>query len=284
MKIRLLILILLLATSVYAATYKVTPGGTVKSPAGVTTKNYYNNYSSQNYVQNQTVRGGNIDNIEIVMDFSGSMSAWVREAKSAMSKIAAQIPQSTKVGFRVFGQALSATERNSTQANVSNIQKQGSTYVVKTETPDNKTGCTATKQVTSISDINYQNLIRGMNSVDLGGSTPLVLALQKTVNNDFASIPRTEPKKIVLITDGGENCGGDPCAFARQLNRTDIQIDVVLVSSNSRELMCLTRETGGNFYTLNNISDFSKTLTRSMTTTQPVQQESQGQSYEFIND
>ena len=119
-----------------------------------------------------------------------------------------------------------------------------------------------------------------MNSVSIGGSTPMVLALQKTVYNDFASIPTSEPKKIVLITDGGENCGGDPCAFARKLNRPDIHIDVVLVSSNSRELVCLSRETGGNFYTLDNVSDLAKTVTQSMTTTEQEPQ----QSYEFVNE
>lgn len=280
MKLKLLILTLLLATSVYAATYKVNPGGSVTSPKGKQT-NAYNNYYSQPYVNNRTVNTGNIKNIEIVMDFSGSMTSWVKEAKTTMSKILSQIPQNTYVGFRVFGQELTSADARSTQANVSNIQKQGSSYVVKTEAQENKTGCTATKQVARITPVNYTNLINGMNSVRLGGSTPLVLALQKTVYNDFTSLPMSEPKKIVLITDGGENCGGDPCAFARNLNRNDVQIDVVLVSSNSRALMCLSQETGGNFYTINNISDFSTTLTRSMTTTK---QETPQQSYEFVND
>ncbi|MBR1754401.1 VWA domain-containing protein [bacterium] len=284
MKIKYLIIPLALALSgtVLAATFKVSPSGSVKTQSGVPTNSYYNNYYAKNYVENQTVQTGSIKNIELVMDFSGSMSAWVKEAKSTMSKIIAQIPPQTNVGFRVFGQTINREDTVSRQASVSGIQKKGSTFVVKTETPENLNGaCSATKQVSKILPVDYNNLISGMNSVALGGATPMVLALQKTVYNDFAQIPTSEPKKIVLITDGGENCGGDPCAFARQLNRNDIQIDVVLVSSNSRELICLARETGGNFYTLDNVSDLSKTLTRSMTIKNEPQTH---QSYEFISD
>ena len=81
----------------------------------------------------------------------------------------------------------------------------------------------------------------------------MVYALDRAAFQDFANLDTTTPKKIVLITDGGENCGGDPCAFAKNLmkKRSDIHIDVVLVSSNSKYLSGLSSTTGGHFYNVN---------------------------------
>ena len=128
-----------------------------------------------------------------------------------------------------------------------------------------------------------------MNSVDIGGATPLVYALDRTVSQDFASFDTTTPKKIVLITDGGENCGGDPCAFAKKLmaKRSDIHIDVVLVSSSSRSLACLSNMTGGHFYNINNLADFSNTITNSLNSepsNAPDNNSIYKQNYEFVND
>ena len=70
--------------------------------------------------------------------------------------------------------------------------------------------------------------------------------------------------------------------------RTDVHIDVVLVSSNSRALTCLSATTGGHFYNINNLSDFSTTINQSLQSapgaiipTTPNQSE---QHYEFVGE
>lgn len=290
-----LFLIVLIGSSVLAATYKINKNGTIKAPNGTATQiktpqttNYFNNYYSQNYVNSQVVNKSNVNYIEIVMDFSGSMTSWVNVAKNTMTQILSQIPASTNVGFRVFGQNQNG-QNPQTLAKVLSVAKKqtknGTIYNVKTENCDNVVGpCAATSQIAKIMPANATNLISAMNSVSLGGATPLTLALKRAAYDDFAGISTSFPKKIVLITDGGENCGGDPCAFAKELmrQRNDIHVDVVLVSSSSRQLTCLSSTTGGNFYTTNDLSNFSDTLIRSMTT-QPNQTQ-QKQNYEFIND
>ena len=95
--------------------------------------------------------------------------------------------------------------------------------------------------------------------------------------------------KIILITDGGENCGGDPCAFASALikQRRDIVIDVLLVSSSSKALRCLSDTTGGKFYNAEDVNSFTSTLTESMTqTAQPSTQKQPEpqQKYEFLDE
>lgn len=308
MKQKLLILMLLVALTTsgaaFAAKYKVNTSGTVKdssgkvitSPANTTNQNYYNNYQAPNYVSSNQVNAVQVGTIEIVMDYSGSMTNWIGVAKRSMSEIVAQIPSTTKVGFRVFGYDLDGNNpptSNTVQQIKQIVKKKNGKFSVVT-TPGavgNTTGaCAATRQVTYVSPVNEVALLRGMNSVNIGGVTPLVYALDRAVYQDFAGFDTVSPKKIILITDGAENCNGDPCEFARQLmqRRKDIHIDVVLVSSRSKALSCLTSTTGGHFYTINNLSDFSTVMNQVINSipndVQNPQQSEPTQNYEFIKD
>ena len=286
-----------------AATYKIKSGGTVVSPSSTTTQttNVYNNYNAGQYVSNNTVNVQPAGIIDIVMDFFVCMSSTVQVAKATMSSVVSQIPSSTRIGFRVFGQG--DFVQPAKMADIKSVSKttndSGKTvYKLKTKykptiTASGGMGCQATALVTPISSANANALITGMNSVELGGSTPMVLALQQAAYSDLAARSNV-PKKIVLITDGGENCGGDPCAFASTLmaTRRDISIDVVLVSTSSRRLQCLATTTGGNVYNLSNTNEFARVLTQTINTppgqspnqTQYTPHEEQQQNYEFLGE
>ena len=304
----LLFSILLVSNISYAKSYKVNTHGKVTSPNGVvqqnsktpnSTVNYYHNHSANNYIQSAQVNNNQTTYIEIVMDYSGSMSSWISEAKSAMTQILSQIPNSTLIGLRVFGHDGGQNPYDKLNATVNGIKASSNgKYVVKASknkyhTCANYPGCDATTQIVPVIPKNPSYLISQMNTVDVGGATPLTLALSQAIFRDLGNIPQTKPKKIVLITDGGETCNGDPCALARELmsKRKDIHIDVVLLSSNSRALMCLSNITGGNFYTTNDLSSFSTVLANSLkssptaksqpqptTINRPVQE----QKYEYI--
>ncbi len=305
-KLLLIFAILSVLTSccAFAAKYKVNTSGVVKnsngtvisSPSNAINQNYYNNYSAQSYVDSNAVNQVSASTIEIVMDFSGSMANWIGVAKRSMSSIIAQIPSSTQIGFRVFGHDNYGNNPSNTGGNVGEIkkmiQKGNKIKVVTEQGPLGTTSgvCAATQQVTPIMSANSNALLAGMNSVNIGGATPMVYALDRAVNQDFVNLDKVSPKKIVLITDGGENCGGDPCEFARRLmqKRSDVHIDVVLVSSHSKSLQCLSSTTGGHFYTIDNLSNFTTTMTQSLQSqpeAMPNQiKEQQNQNYEFIND
>ena len=295
---------ILTCTCAFGAKYTVNTSGVVKSPAktiqaspGVSVnQNYFNNYDASSYVNQNIVNEGESEIVEIVMDYSGSMANWILVAKRSMSSIVSQIPSSTKLGFRVFGHDNYGNNPSfgATIGEVKKIIKKGNKMKVVTQASPvgSTTGvCSATKQVTPIRSANANAIINGMNSVDVGGATPLVYALDRAVYQDFASMDTTTPKKIVLITDGGENCGGNPCEFARRLmaKRSDVHIDVVLVSSYSKSLTCLSSTTGGHFYNINNLSDFSTTINRSIKSkptevlNNGAESQNNGQGYEFIN-
>ena len=289
-----------LATSLiaYGAKYRVNTSGTVKtqsgqvvsSPANSVNQNYYNNYQANSYVQNKVVNATQSGTVEIVMDYSGSMANWINVAKRSMSAIVNQISPNVRLGFRVFGHDYNGKNNYSasTVGDVKKIVKKGNKFSVITERSavgHTSGACGATQQVSPIASANANNLLSGMNSVDIGGSTPMVFALDRAVNQDFKGLDTISSKKIVLITDGGENCGGDPCAFARKLmqKRSDIHIDVVLVSSSSRSLSCLSSATGGHFYTVDNLGDFSNVLTNSIQA-EPTEVEPTQQNYEYIGE
>jgi len=269
-KIILICLILIVCTGVgIAATYKVKSNGSVSGQT-TQTRNLYNNYGANQYVQNNTVNSQPASIIELVMDYSGSMAGVINVAQNTMVNVVAQIPSSTKVGFRVFGQGANSVKMGEVK-NVRKTTNSAGQTIYKLETGQHETdsgSCQSTKLVAPITTADSNMLLQGMQSVNIGGSTPLVLALEKAAYSDLAHFQRGIPKKIVLITDGGENCGGDPCAFAKTLmsTRRDIQIDVVLVSSSSTSLRCLATTTGGRVYSLNDINQFQNVLVQSMNT------------------
>ena len=287
--------------TVLAAKYTINTSGTVKNQAGqvitspviknMQTNQVYNNYVMQNYVNSNQVNTDTVGTIEIVMDYSGSMSNWIVAAKRSLTQIVAQIPSTTKVGLRVFGHESNGINPTSihTLQDVKRIEKNGNKFKVITERNPvgrNYGACASTQQVSPLIPVNYNAIRAGMDSVDIGGATPLVYALDRTVYQDFAGLDQTSPKKIVLITDGGENCGGDPCAFAKKLmqKRSDVHIDVVLTSSYGRSFSCLATTTGGHYYTIDNVSDFAKTMTKTMQSKPATQEQIKKQNYEFIGE
>ena len=289
--------VLVLTTGVvFAAKYTINSSGVVKtggqvltSPSNTVNQNYFNTYQAQEYVNSGQVNASPVGIVEIVMDFSGSMSNWIGVAKRSMTSIVSQIPSETQLGFRVFGHDSNGNNPASihTLQDVKRIVKDGNRFKVITErSPIGTTSgaCSATVQVAPLAAANGYALLAGMNSVDIGGATPLVYALDRTVNQDFANLDTVTPKKIVLITDGGENCGGDPCAFAKSLmrKRSDVHIDVVLASSSSKSLNCLASTTGGHLYNVDRLSDFSTVMTQSIQAKPTKKPEPRQQNYEFI--
>ena len=102
--------------------------------------------------------------------------------------------------------------------------------------------------------------IRGLNPQ---GMTPLTdsMALAREM------IPRTaEAADIILVTDGLENCGGDPCALAADIaaEGIDIRAHVVgfaLEDEAVQTLSCVPEQTGGQLFTTQSGAELSAALT-----------------------
>lgn len=223
-----------------------------------------NIYNPSSYVQTQVAKNSQYDVVEIVIDYSGSMRPWIDRAKNVMRQILPQIPSSTHVGLRVFGQKLNKEILNSNNLFKNVAYNMGGALGSLTST------CNATSQIVGISQINSTALVSAMNNTYIGSSTPLTLALEQTIYTDFKNKNSLNKKKIILITDGGESCGRNPCTFIRNIVRTrnDIQIDVIMING-SNNLRCLSEATGGTFYDVNSEYSFNSALGSSLKT-QPI--------------
>lgn len=204
-------------------------------------KQQVNIYTPAAYQSGNAVRSGlgiKGDVIELVVDYSGSMDSWIKLAISTLRGILPKISPETNVGLRVFGQ-------DTGQPFISVMFN----------------SCKATEQVVRPAQKNSASVINGLNKTKIGYATPLTYALKRTVYGDFAGIAHSTKKKIVLVTDGGESCNEDPCAFIRSVmaQRKDVVVDVIMVNGGNN-LRCLADATSGKYYNINDASQFGTAM------------------------
>ena len=204
--------------------------------------------------------------IELLIDFSDSMGWAVNITKKALEYILPQI-NGQKLGLRLFGGDLGIRPKECTplsqhdpktsfnidcnanpssarecrklrQAIISNKPQWSSPYVC--------ISCKQTKLVTPFGLNNQKVIIKGFDDGKISGITPIELGLKEAVS-DLSSYRGR--KKIILLTDGYENCGGDPCAYIKKVaaNNKSIIIDVIIIGKNDN-LKCLSEATGGKYY------------------------------------
>ncbi len=117
-----------------------------------------------------------------------------------------------------------------------------------------------------------QRILGVVNEINPAGKTPLVNAVVAAARIfEHVSAPGT----IVLLTDGEETCGGDPCELGKLLKQQSEHLTVHVVGYQLRsfrwtgaqsflDTKCLAEETGGEYITANNRQDlihaFRKTL------------------------
>lgn len=71
---------------------------------------------------------------------------------------------------------------------------------------------------------------------------------------------------VILISDGLETCGGDPCQLARDLNASGLDFTAHVIgfnfetAANRGAISCLAEETGGKFLEANNEQELSAAL------------------------
>lgn len=170
----------------------------------------------------------------IILDSSGSMRAKTRDgqtrmaaAKKAIRDYVANSPSSTeKLGFMVYGQA--GTNRRS----------------------DRAMSCKKIKTVKPIGRLNKGNVSDALAPYSPRGWTPLAASLKDAAKQfqDNGTVNR-----VIVVTDGIEECGGNPKAEARMLRRSglNVRIDVVGLgvhkSNGAAQLASVAKVAGGTF-------------------------------------
>lgn len=194
------------------------------------------------------------EKVLFIVDFSNSMNESLgskRKIDIALDTLGEILPRmnpNSETGLRVYGHRNGFTSYQS---------------------------CTASELVTPISKNNSSNIQSELSSLGATGWTPITYSLKQAVNSDFVGF--SGPKRIVLLSDGGENCDESPCDYAIDLMkyRDDIKIDVIALAISDDEannqLKCTALMTSGKFYTANTSAELSNSLMDSLNMKKDVQ-------------
>lgn len=178
-------------------------------------------------------------NIDVVLDASGSMKALfgpagqtkidiVRRALEDVMLAASQqknVPRN--IGLRVFG----------------------------ADKPIETNDCQDTSSIAPMGPIDIGAIAKATSVLTPQGTSPIAVALNKAAK-DFPS-GMTGDRVIVLIADGSDSCGGDPCRVAQQLHDGPDKIIFQVVGfdispDDHEKLKCIASKGGGTFYLARN--------------------------------
>ena len=183
----------------------------------------------------------------IILDLSSSMIMPFEDktrfdvAVDTISKLLDKYSEQSKIGLRIIGFAKQLVITPEVLLGITQADM-----------------CTLTSTPISIQAGTKSRIRRKIDTLFPLGNTPIELALRQSIDNDFHN-PNSF-KHIILVTDGGENCGGDACSYIKEITstRTDIRIDVIAIKLEADDFPlynCITQETKGQFININTIDD-----------------------------
>jgi len=173
-------------------------------------------------------------NVELIFDSSGSMAqeiepglTRIEAAKNVLNDVIDAIPEreGVNVGFRVYGHKGTNQEE------------------------DREESCQSSELVVPISGVDKDKLRDAVSRYEPVGWTPITLSLQRAAE-DFSPPGESEVNAIVLVTDGLETCGGDPCAAAQALAEGEVDVTTYVVGFGLTQeeqgtLQCIADAGGG---------------------------------------
>ncbi len=174
-------------------------------------------------------------NAEIIFDASDTMNDQIagktklQTAKDAINYFVDQVT-TMRVGLRAFG------------------TQPGLNY---------NESCLDSKLLAQIQPIDRPALHTIVDSITANGLTPLDYSLQKA-KNDLA--PYSGTKLAVLVSDGYESCGGDPCLQARSLAANGITVYAIgfnVDAQGAQQLQCVASVTNGKYFDARNADELT---------------------------
>lgn len=193
--------------------------------------------------------------ILFIVDFSNSMTERLHGTQKinmvldTMQELLPQIPKNQRVGLRVYGH-------------------KGNSFMPTS-------ACRASSLVVPMVKNGSAEIQSALFSLKPTGWTPITYSLKQAINVDFAGVRGN--KRIILLSDGGENCDESPCEYIMELTKTrqDITIDVIAFNIYDKEannqLKCTALVTSGKFYSANTAAELLQSLKNSLKVEKEVQ-------------
>lgn len=187
-------------------------------------------------------------NILILIDASYSMKETLgggeREPKMTSAKrvleiALARIPPDVNLGLRVFGQSFSGSP---------------------------EIDCQQSALLVPIGNGNRRSIVEQVRHLRPYGLTPLTYALMQAERD----LRRVQGQKtVILISDGAETCGGDPCEYIARLRALGVNIKIEIVSLGLKrekdaraQLNCIAEKSGGKYYDANTAAELVDSIGR----------------------
>lgn len=107
-------------------------------------------------------------------------------------------------------------------------------------------------------------LLKSMKGLNPKGKTPLADSLAQAVN----SLKQVEgAASVVLVSDGLETCGGDPCAAAKAAVESGVDLNIHVIGfdvtgEEARQLQCIADNGNGKYFTAANAEQLSDAFTK----------------------
>jgi hypothetical protein len=189
-------------------------------------------------------------NVQLILDSSGSMAeqtntgeSRIDAAKRVLNEVVDAIPEDRpeiNVGFRVFGHLGDNTEAGRAES------------------------CQSSDLTVPMSGVDKAALRAQVENYSPVGWTPIGLSLERA-GQDFPAAADDVVNAIILVTDGLETCGMDPCAVATSLAESNAAVTayVVGLGLNEEELRitsCIAENTGGQIVGAQNADELSAAL------------------------
>jgi len=174
-------------------------------------------------------------NVELILDASGSMAQQVgngetrmQAAKRVMNDVIDALPEreGVNVGFRVYGHKGNNTEAGKAES------------------------CQSSDLLVPIDGVNKDALRKQVASFNPTGWTPIAESLKRAGNDFKGKTGESMTNAIVLVTDGEETCGGDPCAVSAAIKQGDTAVTThvvgfALTPEQAGLVNCIAEQGGG---------------------------------------
>lgn len=182
---------------------------------------------------------------DMIVVFDGSGSMWgqvagrskLELAREALSTVVSEVPGDSNIGMMLYGHRV--------RGQCSDIEMAVPVGPARQAVPA---------------------ILARAQALNPRGMTPLVDSVLQAAQ----SLRHTErAATVVLLTDGIETCGGDPCALGRMLAEQGIDFTAHVVGfdlslDEQRQVACLAHETGGMFLAANNAQELVAALSQAI--------------------
>lgn len=178
-------------------------------------------------------------NVLFILDGSGSM--WERvdgqpkivTAKAVLDKVLSTLPSGTAMGLMTYG-----------------VRRKGD--------------CTDIQVLSPVGSENAAAIQKKVNALMPKGDTPIAGTLAR-IPDAFKG--RTGRKTVVFVTDGAEECHADPCAAAKTLAASDVDLQINLVGFNLGKkehdaVQCIVDAGRGKYYDAKDAAGLTLAMTQ----------------------